>query len=137
MENLDEIDLEDNTTYTSPEPRSDATLFTLFKDVLELEDDTKVANLDKQELGNLDVSVRGAKKVQLIAETLDEPDIAEFFKEEAEIMNATSLAKGGFFAELFVSQKKFSTGFRQISQDLKQQQSIQPQRKGSWPQKNQ
>jgi hypothetical protein len=52
-------------------------------------------------------------------------------------MNATSLAKAGFFSELFVSQKKFSTGTRFVTQDVKQLQAIQPAKKGSWPQKNQ
>ena len=136
MEDIDEInDFAENAVYTSPEPRSDTNLFSLFKDVLDMDDSTKVANLNESELGNLDVSVRGAKKVQLIAQTIGEPSVMEFFKAEAEILNATSMAKKGFLSELFVSQKKFSSANRNITQDLKQAQAMIPQKKGAWPQK--
>jgi hypothetical protein len=137
---FDEGEGDDDTLSIPPSTKQSNSLFSLFKDVLKLQDSTKVANLDMHELGSLDISVRGCKRISLIANTLGSKNLAgsqeqlisTFFNVEAEINNVTSMAKKGWFAELFVSQKKFSTAQRALSQEFTQFQ--QPQKR-KWFQK--
>ena len=83
-------------------------LFTLFKKVLKLQDNSKVGNLGQMELGDLMISVRDCKKIALLAEKLGHQTFANFFHDQAEIILQTSASKKGWFVNLFVTSKKFS-----------------------------
>ena len=97
--------IEDNSpTYQKPE-----SLFSLFRDVLHIDDSSKVANLDRQELGMLDISVRDYQRIALVAETLGHKGFAKWMNQQAQIVLTTSASKKGWFTELFVSAKKFSS----------------------------
>lgn len=84
-------------------------LYSLFKWVIAKRDSSKVGNLDKTELGMLNIPVRECQRIALLADTLKHPGFATFFREQAEIVLATSASKQGWLAELFVSLKRFAT----------------------------
>ena len=99
----------DQTEGSFPTPKKPDTLFSLFKDVWRTDDSTKVANIDpKLELGDLGLSVRQCQKIGTAADILNEPDVSQWFETLGEITLATSMAKKGWFTELFVSTKKFA-----------------------------
>ena len=84
-------------------------LFSLFKEVWKAKDSSKVANLDpKTELGDLGLTVRHCQKIAIASKILGEEDVASYFDNLAEITLSTSMAKKGWFSELFVSTKKFA-----------------------------
>ena len=84
-------------------------VFSLFKRVWRAPDSSKVANLSGQELGMLPMSVRDNQYLALLGTTFNHNDLADFFMGRSEIILSTSMAKKGWFTELFVSQKKFNT----------------------------
>jgi len=88
-------------------------LYALFNKVLNLPRTTKVANVDKHELGDLGISVRESLRVALIGQTFNHPVFAKFFALQANIVTDTSMAKKGWFTELFVSQRKFTESAKQ------------------------
>lgn len=92
-----------------PERRKQDSLYTLFQKVWKTPDSSKVANLSFAELGKPVVTVRDAQYLSLLARTFKHPRFAQFFQMNSEITLATSASKRGWFTELFVSQKKFTT----------------------------
>ena len=92
-----------------PQRRKQDSLYTLFQKVWKTPDSSKVANLSFSELGKPVITVRDAKYLALLAITFKHPRFAAFFQNTAEITLATSASKRGWFTELFVSQKKFTT----------------------------
>ena len=83
-------------------------LYALFNKVLTLPKSTKVGNVDKHELGDLGISIRESLRVAMIGETFGHPIFAKFFAQQANIITDTSMAKKGWFTELFVSQRRFT-----------------------------
>ena len=98
---------------TTPSYEKKDDLYSLFWKVVRATDSSKVANVNKEELGMLNISVRDCQRIALLAETLGHPGFAKFFKEQGEIILATSASRTGWLAELFVSMKKFQTKQRQ------------------------
>jgi hypothetical protein len=84
-------------------------LYSLFWKVIRMFDSSKTANLEKAELGMLDISVRDCQKIALLANSLGHPGFAKFFKAQGEIILATSSSRKGWLAELFVSQKRLKS----------------------------
>jgi len=99
-------DIDSGKGYGSPAPISKETLFKFFKEILESDDSTKVANLSKQELGNLRLSIRAYKELALYAEAEGWNKVADYFDEKAEIIASTSMGKDGFFSKILVTQIK-------------------------------
>lgn len=83
-------------------------LYALFNKVLSLPESTKVGNVDKHELGDLGISVRESLRVAMIGETFGHPIFAKFFAEQSFIVTDSSMAKKGWFTELFVTSKRFA-----------------------------
>jgi hypothetical protein len=98
-------------------------IFTFFSRVLGLKDSVKVANLDKRELGMLDLSVRNCRYLANLGVLLNNRSYAEFFMGKGEVTLATSMSKKGWFPELVISQKK-------LSQRTVQPMAMQPSKKG-------
>ena len=98
-------------------------IFTFFNNILGLKDSSKVANLDKRELGSLDLSVRNCEYLARVGFMLHNKAYGDFFMNKAEITLATSMSKKGWLPELVVSQKKFS-------QRTVQPMALQPGKKG-------
>jgi hypothetical protein len=107
--------------YPGAVPRE--SIFTFFKHILGIKDSSKVANLDKRELGMLDLSVRNSEHLGKLGYMLHNKSYGDFFMNKAEITLATSMSKKGWLAELVVSQKKFS-------QRTVQPMNLQPAKKG-------
>jgi hypothetical protein len=141
IEDLEEDELETNVERqreaqenvyddTLPSAGSKDDLFTLFWKVFRAGDSSKVGNLEKNELGELDLTVRDCQKIALLGETLGHPGFARFFWDQAQVTLRTSSSKKGWFTELFVSQKKFATK----SRDTPNVQNLlnQPQKKKSF-----
>jgi len=98
-------------------------IFTFFAKVLGLKDSSKVGNLDRRELGMLDLSVRNCEYLAKLGKMLHNKSYDDFFMHKAEITLATSMSKKGWLPELVVSQKKFS-------QRTVQPMALQPSKKG-------
>ena len=107
--------------YPGQVPRE--SIFTFFAKVLGLDDSSKVGNLDRRELGMLDLSVRNCEYLGKLGGMLHNKSYNDFFMHKAEITLATSMSKKGWLPELVVSQKKFS-------QRTVQPMALQPSKKG-------
>ncbi len=83
-------------------------LYALFNKVLALPKSTKVGNVDKHELGDLGISVRESLRVAMIGDTFAHPRFAKFFLNQSFIITDSSMAKRGWFTELFVTSKRFA-----------------------------
>jgi len=103
--------------YDYPKPKESESLYNLFHKVLNIEDSSRVGNLDKTELGLLPISVRESQRIALLAIQLGHPLFADYFRLHGEIVLRTSASKKGWFAELFVSQKKSSVSSKSIQPD--------------------
>jgi len=110
----------DNAEANYPIQKEQQSLYTLFWKVIELKDSTKVANLQKGEIGDVGITVRDAQHLAKLGQVFDNPVYENWFKAHAEITNATSMAREGFLDELFVSTKKFATKTRKKSEPLTQ-----------------
>jgi hypothetical protein len=108
-------------SYPNDTPKE--TIFTFFKHILGIKDSSKVANLDRRELGMLDLSVRNCEHLAGLGYMLHNKSYGDFFMRKSEITLATSMSKKGWLSELVVSQKKFS-------QRTVQPMSMQPGKKG-------
>jgi hypothetical protein len=95
-------------------------IYTFFRHILGLADSSKVANLNKRELGMLDLSVRNCEYIAAVSDVLHNRAVHDFFMAKAEITLATSMSRNGWLPELVVSQKKFSQ--RTVQPINKQQQ---------------
>jgi len=91
-----------------PAAKKSESLFSLFGDTWKATDSSKVANLEKEELGSLNISVRDCQRIALMAKTLHHPKFADYFKAQGEITLATSMSRKGWFVEMFVTSKKFA-----------------------------
>lgn len=92
-----------------PEKKKQESLYNLFQKVWKAPDSSKVANLTNLELGRPIINVRDAQYLALLANTFKHPKFGQFFTSAGEITLATSASKKGWFTELFVSQKKFTS----------------------------
>ena len=91
-------------------------LYSLFWKVVKTNRSNKVGNLDGKELGMLNISVRDCQRISLLGFTLGHVQFARFFELMSEIILSTSASKKGWLAELFVSQRKFSSRVKGIPQ---------------------
>jgi len=92
-----------------PDAQPKESIFTFFRHLLGIADSSKVANLDKRELGMLDLSVRNSEHLAFLGNALHNKSYEDFFMKKAEITLATSMSKKGWLPELVVSQKKFTS----------------------------
>lgn len=109
-------------------------VYALFNKVLNLPVSTKVGNVDKLELGDMGISVREGLRVALLGKTFGHTQFATFFANQANIITDTSMAKKGWFSELFVSSKRFmekSSGFGPGSGSSANSQANLPEQKQS------
>jgi hypothetical protein len=132
FEDLEEDELEEQAerqreiqdeVFETPAYEKKDDLYSLFWKVVKIAESSKVGNLDKFELGMLDISVRDCQRIALMAETLGKRGFARWIAEQAEIILATSASKSGWLPELFVSQRRFSAktkGDARIGQNLPQ-----------------
>lgn len=97
--------IEDNSpTYTKPDD-----LYSLFWKTINIEDSSKVGNLDKQELGMLDISVRDCQYIANVAMLLGHKGFAKWMNNQAQIILTTSASKKGWLTELFITAKRYAS----------------------------
>jgi hypothetical protein len=113
-----------------PVAKQESNLFNLFLKVLRMRDSTRVGNLTKGEIGDLNISVREAQKLGMLGYLFHHKKFGDFFYALAEITSSTSMSKDGWFSELFVSQKKFTQRARRISNLKKAKWSLFGKRQG-------
>lgn len=108
QDSYDQARWEEHAEAQVPFQKRPESLFGLFTKVWKAPDSSKVANLDKWEMGKISMSVRDAQYLSLLGSTLHHPGFSGFFRNVGEITLKTSASKKGWFTELFVSQKKFT-----------------------------
>jgi hypothetical protein len=81
-------------------------LYALFEKISLTPKTIRVGNVDKHELGDLGISVREGMRVAMIGETFGHKRFAQFFYDQANIVTESSMAKRGWFQELFVTSKR-------------------------------
>jgi len=118
-------DYEDGDYANVPALKKNDDVFSLFHKVWKAPDSSKVANLSSQELGMLPMSVRDNQYIALLGKTLGHKEFADFFTARAEIITSTSASKKGWFTELFISQKKFTSKSSSQMMNL-------PEKKSKW-----
>lgn len=107
------------------EPREREGIFSFFRHILGMKDSTKVGNLDRSELGRLDLTVRNLEYLGKLGTILHNRSYNDYFMMKSEVVLATSMSKKGWLPELVVSQKKFS-------QRMVQPISVPQQKKGGF-----
>lgn len=113
IENSNEAQ-EDYYEDNSPTSIQPETLYGLFKETLVMKDNSKLGNLDKSELGMLDMSVRDCQNISLVARTLGHKGFADWMNLQSEIILRTSASKKGWLTELFVTAKRFASKERRM-----------------------
>lgn len=81
--------------------------YKFMRDLLKTKDSTKIANLSSEELGKSEHSIRGALKLALLCDTLKMESLGNCYRQEAEILAKTSMAryvKGANFLTLIFTQ---------------------------------
>jgi len=102
--------VEDNSpSYTKADD-----LYSLFWKTINIDDSSKVGNLDSKELGMLDISVRDCQNIANTAIILEEREFAKWMTEQAQIILRTSASKKGWLTELFVTAKRFASKERRM-----------------------
>lgn len=90
---------------------------TLWK-MITRKDSTKIANLQKVELGDCNITVRDAQHLKQLGITFNNPIYAMYYGGHGEITLATSMSRDGWLGELFISQKKMTTKSKKASSPL-------------------
>ena len=122
-----EFDLSGEEEYGGSELKPLGGIYQLFDTVLNKSRSTKVSNLNKDELGDLGMSVRDSMRIALLAKTFGHIMFANFFMNQAGIISDTSMSKDGWFTELFVTSKKYAS--RESSSNVK---TLPQFNKGKW-----
>lgn len=119
MEEDDNLTLEEQEqleelmkSYGSPTPEEKHTVHSFLHKVATSKDTLKTGNLDKEEVGAVRLPVRSVKEFELMSRELCKDKImSNYFKEEAEIITASSLSKDAKLISLaVVTRKELSDG---------------------------
>ena len=94
---------------SSPSEIEKDTLYSLFWKVINKTDSSKIANLNKDELGMLDMSVRDFQRIAELCRRIGYTEVESWLKKNAEIILATSVSRIALLFELFVTAKKYSS----------------------------
>ena len=92
---------------SEPEPLGG--IYGLFKEALNRKDSKKISNLTDTELGIWNLSVRDCERIALISKTFKHPGVFKFFQAQSRIITDSAMSRKGWFAELFVTSKKFAS----------------------------
>jgi len=120
---------EDYAEDNSPTYSKADDLYSLFWKTINIQDSSKVANLDIRELGMLSIAVRDCQHIANTAKILDEHKFAEWMTEQGQIILRTSASKKGWLTELFVTAKRFASKERRLGIAPQTQ---QPKSKSFW-----
>lgn len=102
-----QIEQLDSGAYPSLKQNQD--IYSWFWNVTQLRDPSKlirVGNLEKVEIGNVRIPIRGCMEFAQVCRALKHDLIADYFERLAGINSASSMAKKGWFMDLSISNKK-------------------------------
>jgi len=100
------LETEESSDYGSPSsPKKDSTL-KFFRELIHQDESTKFGNLKDKELGLVTLTPRDLFEIAQYADAERLDELAQYFRDRAEMIFATSLSKDGFLAQLFVTQIK-------------------------------
>lgn len=108
------------SSYGSPEPEKKDGVFKFFREILGLDESWKVGNLNNTEIGQPRHSIRKLLRIARYTNKEGLDEVSKYLRLEAAEIAATSMGRGGFLPQLFVTQ-------------IKKEQKIKeptPQRKG-------
>jgi hypothetical protein len=94
---------------TFPQPKQESNLYNWFWKVVRLNKpfkQAKVGNLNNTEIGQHGVTMRDAMNLAHLGHLFHHHKFGNYFATRAKIISATSMAKGGWFMDLSISQKK-------------------------------
>lgn len=103
--NLEDIDY-GREEEEEPEPGKKDSLYQFFRELLRSKDSRKTGNLNDTEIGRLPLTVRSYLRIGNYAQFEGLDMVSEYYKNQAEIVSATSMSKKGFLSQLFVTQIK-------------------------------
>jgi len=100
---------EEDFDFGGSEPEPLGGIYGLFKETLNRKDSKKVSNLTNEELGQWNLSVRDCERIALISDTFKHPGVRDFFIKQSRIITDSAMSRKGWFAELFVTSKKYAS----------------------------
>ncbi len=106
--------------------------YSLFWKVINILDSSKVGNLDKNEIGMLNMSVRDCQSIALLCDSVGYTETAKWLRNRGQITLKTSSSKGGFLLNLFVSDKKFSSKEKRVGVPGEPTSPTEQPRKSFW-----
>lgn len=95
-----------SSDYGSPKQKNKDSTLKFFRELILSKDSRKFANLQKDEIGRVALSVRSYLDIARYAEAEGLEEVSDYLKASAEDILATSLSFKGFLAKLFVTEIK-------------------------------
>ncbi len=117
-EELKKLESKD-ASYGSPTAAQKESLFKFFNKILTIKDTTRIGNLTAPEIGLGRLSVRGNKSIALYAKAEGLTVVEDYFNDLSNILTETSMAKKGFWSQLFVTQIKAEKKLKDKSTEKK------------------
>jgi len=93
-------------SYGSPTQQKKDSALILFRDLIKEKDSKKFGNLTTEELGKTNLSVRGMLNIANYFDVEGLSSIGDYYRRKAEIINASSMSRKGWFGQLIVTQIK-------------------------------
>ena len=103
-------DSEEDFDLGGSEPKPLGGIYALFDAVRNSKRSTKVSNLNKDELGDLGISVRESMRIALLGKSFGHSKFGNFFLDQAGIVSDSAMSKDGWnVAGLMVRSSEFLT----------------------------
>lgn len=99
----------DEEDYGGSEPPPLGGVYGILSAIINKPSSLKVSNVNKEELGNLGITVRDCVRIALLGKTFGHKKFANFFMNQAGIITDTAMSKDGWIAELVVTSKKYTS----------------------------
>lgn len=105
-EELKEMEEKGNLSSDSPKSKDKDNQYKFFRDILTLNDTTRVGNLQNMEMGAMKLGVRHYQEIATYAKMEGLSKVHDYLMVKSQIVTATSMSKKGFWSELFMTQIK-------------------------------
>ncbi|MAH50346.1 hypothetical protein CMI37_31280 [Candidatus Pacearchaeota archaeon] len=102
---LQDADIVDENRYGGLEAEEKLNHFKFFKDVVE-QTNVKTANLTEDELGQVKIPVRTHLEISEYCKAMNMNAFSNYFQAKSQVVQATSLSRGGFLPQLVVTTKR-------------------------------
>jgi len=106
------------STSTYPQAKPEQSIYNWFWKVVRLNKPfklAKVGNLNNKEIGEFGISMRDSMNLAHLGQLFHHSKFGNYWATRAKITSATSMAKGGWFMDLSISQKKVRARERRSS----------------------